>query len=78
MSVQVIDLNEETKEEPPALETIEEESTPVVTPEIANEIVEEKRKNLEKNPRKKKSNLNPNPKQNQKQVIQGSDTTDDG
>ena len=34
MSVKVIDLNEETNEEPPALETIEEEPTPVETPEM--------------------------------------------
>ena len=41
-------------------------------------LLKKKRKNLQKNPKKKKSNLNPNQKQNQKQVIQGSDTTDDG
>ena len=42
MSIKVVDLqNEEAKEEPPALETIEEEPKPVETPEVVNEVVEE-------------------------------------
>ena len=36
MSISVVDLNEEAKEEQPAIETVEEEPT-----EIANEVVEE-------------------------------------
>ena len=98
VSIKVVDLqNEEAKEErangslnsnsvrvePPAVEAIEEEPKEEQPLEIANEVVEEKMKNLQKNPKKKKSNLNPNhfhkvkvlegnalyPKQNQKQVI---------
>ena len=54
MSIKVIDLNDETKEEAPALEPIEEEpkEAPVETPEIVNEVVEE-------------TNEEPKPKQEQ-------------
>ena len=43
MSVKVIDLDEEAKEEPPALEPIEEEpkEEPIETSEVANEVAEE-------------------------------------
>ena len=42
-SIKVVDLNEEAKEEPPALEPIEEEpkEEPVETSEVINEVVEE-------------------------------------
>ena len=61
MSIKVVDLqNEEAKEEPPALETIEEEPKPVETPEIANEVVEEKNEEPTKEP--KEEEIKPKPK----------------
>ena len=75
MSIKVVDLqNEEAKEErangslnsnsvrvePPALETIEEEPKSVETPEIANEVVEEKHEEPTKEP--KEEEIKPKPK----------------
>ena len=61
MSIKVVDLqNEEAKEEPPALETIEEEPKPVETPEVVNEVVEET--NEEPTPKQEQTEEPPQPR----------------
>ena len=41
MSISVVDLNEEAKEEAPAIDTIEEEETKETVVDVVNEVVEE-------------------------------------
>ena len=65
-TVKVVDLNEEAKEEPPALEPIEEEpkEEPVETPEIVNEVVEQTNEEVNEEPKeevKPKPNAKPKP-----------------
>ena len=60
-TVKLVDLNEEAKEEPPALEPIEEEpkEEPVETPEIVNEVVEQTNEEVNEEP---KEEVKPKPK----------------
>ena len=64
MSVQVIDLNEEGKEEPPALEPIEEEEArePEPITNTANEIIEETKDEPPTEPPKEEEKPTPKPK----------------
>ena len=51
-SVKVVDLNEEVKEETPAIEEAPKEETPEEQPEIINEVIEEGNEEPKEEPKK--------------------------